>query len=71
MNLEIQLLSVELIILRCVGESGKRDCYGYLGTNFARRDLVHMGTSAPFNFRILKISKSRISISSKIMASNI
>jgi hypothetical protein len=33
-----------------------------------RRDLMHMGTSAPFTFKILKISKSHISMSPKIMA---
>jgi hypothetical protein len=33
-----------------------------------RRDLVHMGTNAPFTFRILKILKSHIFMSLKIMA---
>jgi hypothetical protein len=33
-----------------------------------RRDLVHMGTSTLFIFRILKISKFYISMYSKIMA---
>jgi hypothetical protein len=32
-----------------------------------KRDLVHMGTSAPFNFKILKNLKSHSSMSPKIM----
>jgi hypothetical protein len=33
-----------------------------------RRDLVHMGTSVPFTFRILKVLKLYIYVSPKIMA---
>jgi hypothetical protein len=33
-------------------------------------DLVHMGTSAPITFKILKILKSHTSIFSKIMTLN-
>jgi hypothetical protein len=40
----------------------------YKKDKFLRRDLVHMGTSASFTFRILEISKSYISMSLKIMA---
>jgi hypothetical protein len=37
----------------------------------SRGDLVHMGTSAPFTFKVLKISKSHTSMSLKFMILNI
>jgi hypothetical protein len=45
-----------------------KHCFGRKERVSVRRDLVHMGTSAPFTFRILKISKYHISMSPKIMA---